>query len=205
VYPPLDHALREDDAWSGPPHESYFGYGWMRRYLERMSELVARQSPVRIALVRPTAVYGRHDNFDPGTSRFVPALVRRAVERVDPYEVWGTGDETRDLLHVADLARGCLLALEKHARADPVNLGSGAPVRVRDVVRLVLNAADYSDARIVFNPDRPGTIPSKVVDCAKARDVLGFEPSVSLESGIRDAVQWYRATHVSTSAILHGH
>ena len=102
---------------------AYFGYGWMRRYFEMLGEFVSRQSSTRVAIVRPTAVYGRHDDFEPATSHFVPALVRRAVERARPFEVWGTGDETRDLLHVTDLARGCLLALEHHACADPVNIG----------------------------------------------------------------------------------
>jgi GDP-L-fucose synthase len=191
AYPAVEHPVREDDMWSGPPDDAYFGYGWMRRYFEMLSEFVSRQSSTRMAIVRPTAVYGRHDDFEPATSHFVPALVRRAVERVQPFEVWGTGDETRDLLHVTDLARGCLLALEKHACADPINIGYGAPVSVRDVVEMILDAAGYRDAEVVFNPGRPGTIRSRIVDCAKARDALGFQPSLTLEDGIGDTVRWY--------------
>ena len=191
AYPAVERPVREIDMWSGPPDAAYFGYGWMRRYFEMLGEFVSRQSSTRIAIVRPTAVYGRHDNFG-GTSHFVPALVRRAVERAQPFEVWGTGDETRDLLHVTDLARGCLLALERHACADPINIGYGQPVSVRDVVGRILDAADYREARVVFNPARPGTIRSRVVDCSKAREVLGFQPSCTLEDGIRDTVCWYR-------------
>ena len=192
AYPAVSHPVREDDMWGAPPDDAYFGYGWMRRYFELLSEFVSRQSATRVAIVRPTAVYGRHDNFDPATSHFVPALVRRAVEREAPFEVWGTGDETRDLLHVSDLARGCLLALEHHACADPVNIGYGSAVSVRDVVRSVLDAADYRDAEVVFNPGRPGTIRSRAVDCSKARATLGFQPTVTVEEGMRDTVQWYR-------------
>jgi GDP-L-fucose synthase len=191
VYPALDHPAREDEMWSGLPDDAYFGYGWMRRYIERLSEFVSLKSSVQTAIVRPTAVYGRHDNFEPATSHFVPALVRRAVERADPFEVWGTGDETRDLLHVTDLARGCLLALEKHACGEAINIGFGTPVSVGDVVRTVLDAADYPDANVAFDPGRPGTIRSRIVDCTKARQVLGFQPLRSLEDGIRDTVRWY--------------
>lgn len=204
VYPSLEHPVREEDTSSGPPDDAYFGYGWMRRYVERLSEFVSRSSPMRVAIVRPTAVYGRHDDFDRATSHFVPALVRRAVERVHPYEVWGTGDETRDLVHVTDLARGCLLALQKHACADPINIGSGTAISVRDVVRIILDAAEYSDATVVFNPGRPGTIRSRMVDCTKARAVLGFQPLLPLEDGIRDTVRWYREVTTPIQAILHG-
>jgi GDP-L-fucose synthase len=216
VYPAVARPVREGDMWSGPPDDSYFAYGWMRRYVEKLSEFVSRKSSVQMAIVRPTAVYGRYDNFAPATSHFVPALVRRAVERADPFEVWGTGDETRDLLHVTDLARGCLLALEKHACGEAINIGFGTPVSVGDVVRTVLDAADYSGANVTFNPGRPGTIRSRIVDCTKARQVLGFHPSVSLEDGIRDTVRWYREDGAGGSrtartvpapiqAVSHGH
>jgi GDP-L-fucose synthase len=203
VYPALEHPVREEEMWSGPPDDAYFGYGWMRRYFERLSEFVSQKSSVQIAIVRPTAVYGRYDNFEPATSHFVPALVRRAVERTDPFEVWGTGGETRDLLHVTDLARGCLLALEKHACGDAINIGFGTPVSVDDVVRTVLDAADYSDANVVCNPGRPGTIRSRMVDCTKARQILGFQPSVSLEDGIRETVHWYRDVSTPLQVVPH--
>ncbi len=194
-YPPADHPIREDEMWSGPTYSGYFGYGWMRRYLERLSEFVASKSGVQIALARPTAVYGRWDDFDPKTSHVIPALVRRAVEKQDPFEVWGTGDEVRDFLHITDLARGCLLMLEKHATCDPVNLGYGQAVTVRQVVQTILQAAGHQNARLVFDPTKPSTIPFRMVDTSKARMLFGFEPQVSLEDGLADTVQWYRATH----------
>ena len=204
AYPALEHPVREEEMWSGAPEACYVGYGWMRRYLEMLSEFVSRQSSVQVAIVRPTAVYGRHDDFEPATSHFVPALVRRAVERAQPFDVWGTGDETRDLLHVTDLARGCLIALEKHACADPINIGYGASIRVRDVVRVILDAAGYRDAAVVFHPGRPGTIRSRTVDCGKAREVLGFQASRTLEEGIGDTVRWYREASSRVAATVAG-
>ena len=95
-YPAADHPITEEEMWTGPTYPAYFGYGWMRRYLERISEFVASKSQMKIALARPTAVYGRWDNFDPIASHVIPALIRRAVEKQNPSVVWGTGDEVRE-------------------------------------------------------------------------------------------------------------
>lgn len=191
-YPVTTHPVKEEEMWSGPTHPSYFGYGWMRRCLERISEFAASKSKLGIALVRPTAVYGRYDNFDPVTSHVIPALIRRAVAREDPFEVWGTGNEVRDFLHVTDLARGCLLMLEKHAVCDPVNIGYGKTVTIKDVVGAILEAAGHDKAQVVFNSSKPTAIPVRMVDTSKAKRLLGFEPSISLEQGLADTVRWYR-------------
>jgi GDP-L-fucose synthase len=191
-YPLADYPLKEEEYWSGPTHASYFGYGWMRRYLERMGEFVASKSKkMKVVTVRPTATYGRYDDFDPVTSHVVPALIRKAVERMDPYEVWGTGDEVRDFLHASDLARGSLIALEKCESCDPINIGYGQVVTIKDIVHAILDAAGYGDAKIEFNSDRPTTIPYRLVDTSKAKRVLGFEPELTLQEGIKDTVDWY--------------
>jgi GDP-L-fucose synthase len=164
----------------------------MRRYLERLSEFVASRSKMGIALVRPTAVYGRWDNFDPKTSHVIPALIRRAVAHEDPFEVWGTGDEVRDFLHVTDLVRGSLLLLASHAVCDAVNIGYGRTVRIREVVDAILRAAGHVQARVVFDASKPTAIPVRTVDTSKAKRLLGFEPSVALDAGLADTVQWYQ-------------
>ena len=193
-YPPSDHPIKEEEMWSGDTYPGYFGYGWMRRYLEKLSEFVAQKSDTRIALVRPTATYGRYDNFDLKTSHVIPALIRKAVERHSPYEVWGSGNEVRDFLHVNDLARGCLLVLEKKSGCDPVNLGYGEAVTVKEIISHILSAAGHQNAEIFFNSDRPGTIPFRMVDTSKATHELNFSPAVSLEEGLADTVTWFRNT-----------
>jgi len=198
-YPVTTHPVKEEEMWSGPTHPSYFGYGWMRRYLERISEFAASKSKLGIALVRPTAVYGRYDNFDPVTSHVIPALIRRAVAKENPFEVWGTGNEVRDFLHVTDLVRGCLLLLEKHAVCDPVNIGYGKTVTIKDIVGAILKAAGHDKAQVVFNASKPTAIPVRMVDTSKARRILGFEPAMSLEDGLADTVAWYR-DHVAARA-----
>ena len=191
-YPVTDHPVKEEEMWTGPTHPSYFGYGWSRRYFERLGEFVASKSDMKIALLRPSAPYGRWDNFDPVTGHVIPALIRKAVERLDPYEVWGSGEEVRDFLYVTDLVRGSLLMLQKYAVCDPVNIGYGRAVTIKEVVHIILKAAGYENARIEFNTSKPIAIPRRMVDISKAKKILGFEPQVSLEDGLRDTVEWYQ-------------
>jgi GDP-L-fucose synthase len=192
-YPVSDHPIREDEMWSGPTHPSYFGYGWMRRYLERMGEFVhQRAGETKVVIVRPTATYGRHDNFDPAASHVIPALIRKAVDKMDPFEVWGTGDEIRDFLHIEDLARGCLLALEKLPTCDPVNIGYGKVITVREIVEDILGAVGHKP-KVFFDATKPTTIPVRMVDCGKAKAELGFEPRITLRDGLADTVRWYVA------------
>jgi GDP-L-fucose synthase len=194
VYPASAHSMAETDVTSGPPHPSYLGYGRMRRYFEHLSEFVASRSRLGIALVRPTAVYGPHDDFNPQTSHVVPALVRKAVEKLDPFEVWGTGDEVRDLLHVSDLARGCLLMIEKHAVCDPVNIGYGSGVTVRRMVEIILAAAGHEKAHVTFDTSKPTAIRVRLVDTSKAERTIGFRPTIPIETGLHNLVKWYEQT-----------
>lgn len=193
-YPAADHPVKEEEMWSGPTYPAYFGYGWMRRYLERLGEFVAAKSELKIALVRPTAIYGEWDNFAPQTSHVIPALIKRAVARENPYIVWGSGNEVRDFLHVSDLARACLLMLEKYATCQPVNIGYGKAVTIKKIVELILKAAGYSDAKVMFDNSKPTTISYRAVDTSKAKKILGFKPCVSLEEGLKNTVKWYYST-----------
>jgi len=192
AYPDVDYPVKEEEMWGAPPPSVYFGYGWMRRYLELLGEFVASKSDMGVAICRPTAVYGRYDDFDPKTSHVIPALIRRAIEGENPFIVWGTGDEVRDFLYVTDLVRGCMLLLEKHAVCDPVNIGYGKSVKIREVVEIILKAASHDKADVVFDASKPTTIPVRMVDTAKAKKLLGFEPEVTLENGLRDTVEWFR-------------
>jgi GDP-L-fucose synthase len=193
-YPVANYAIKEEEMWSGPTHPVYFGYGWMRRYLERLAEFVVSQSTMRIAIVRPSAVYGRYENFDQATSHVIPALIRRAVNKENPYVVWGTGDEVRDFLHISDFARGSLLMLEKYAEGDAVNIGYGQVVTIKDIVRMVLKATGHDSAQVIFDSTKPTTIPFRMVDISKAERLLNFKPIIDLEDGIRDTVEWYLST-----------
>jgi GDP-L-fucose synthase len=149
---------------------------------------------MKIAIARPSAVYGRYDNFNPATSHVIPALIRRAVEKENPYVVWGTGDEVRDFLHIKDFARASLLLMEKYAEGDAVNIGYGQVVTIKDILRVILKAAGHKDAQVVFDSTKPTTIPFRMVDISKAERILNFKPVIDLENGIKDTTEWYLST-----------
>jgi GDP-L-fucose synthase len=193
-YPDIRRPIKEDEFWTGPTHPTYFGYGWMRRYCERLGEFVHSRGVTKVAIVRPSAIYGRYDNFDPKSGHVVPALIRRALAKEDPFVVWGHKDVVRDFLHVTDLIKGALLLLEKHCECDPVNIGYGEATTIGDIVNLVLKAAGHSNAKVVYDESKPTTIPFRMVDISKARSLLGFAPSVTLADGLRDTVEWYKNT-----------
>jgi GDP-L-fucose synthase len=188
AYPVADYPIRENEMWIGYPHLSYFGYGWMRRYLERLGEFVAQKSDMKVIVVRPTAIYGRCDN----SGHVIPTLIKRAVEKENPYVVWGSGKETRDFLHVTDFVRGSLLALEKLETFDPINIGYGKSARIRELVDIILEASGHKNATVEFDNSKPSSIPCRKVDISKAEYLLGFKPKVSLEEGIRDTIRWYK-------------
>ncbi|HYA88209.1 MAG TPA: NAD-dependent epimerase/dehydratase family protein [Nitrospirota bacterium] len=191
-YPAVNHPVKEEEMWNGPTHASYFGYGWMRRYLERLGEYVASKSSVKVAIARPSAVYGRHDNFDPKTSHVIPALIRRAVIKENPFVVWGTGNDVRDSLHVTDLVRGCLLLLEKNPNADPINIAYGKGYSIKETIDIILKSAGHELADVRFDATKPSTIPFRTMDTSKAKQLLGFEPMISFEDGLRDTIAWFK-------------
>ena len=193
AYPPTEHPVREEEMWSGPPYPGYFGYGWMRRYIERLAEFTARNADMGVAICRPTAVYGPRDNFDPATSHVIPALIRRAVARENPFIVWGTGQELRDFLYVTDLIQGCLKLLEKKSDADPVNIGFGQSVSVCEVVNTVLKLAGHDRIKVIFDKTKPSALPVRLVSINKARHDIDFSPEISLQKGIELTVRWYNA------------
>ena len=192
VYPPADYPVKEDEAFSGDPHPSYFGSAWMKRYCEKLAEFYCDKYDRQIVVVRPTNVFGPFDKFDFATSHVLPALIRRAVEKQSPFEVWGDGSAVRDFIYVTDMVDGLLRAMESWTAYDPVNIGSGAPVTIRQAVETVLRLAGHDRAEVVYDPSKPTTIPFRCVDLTKADTELGFKAKFSFEDGLRATIEWYR-------------
>jgi GDP-L-fucose synthase len=190
-YPALQHPVNEEDFWGEPLHPSYFAYGWARRYGERLAEYVHGHSDTKLAIVRPTAIYGERDNFDLRTSHVIPSLIRRAIARENPFIVWGSGSVVRDFIHVQDLILGSMLVLEKHAEGDAINIGAGSAVTIAQIVEQVLAATGYHDAVVQYDESKPTTIPFRMADVSKAKRLLGYAPTISLADGIRRTVDWY--------------
>ena len=191
-YPQYNHAVTEEEMFNDDPAEVYYGYGWSRRYTELLGNFASKKSDLKVAICRPTGVYGSYDDFDPSTSHVIPALIKRAIDKENPYVVWGDGEEIRDFLHIKDLIRGCFLLLEKNANSDPVNIGSGKEYKIKDIVKIILNLTDNKDTKIEFDNTKPTTIPVRKVNVDKAKKLLGFEMKISLEDGLKETIDWYK-------------
>jgi len=197
VYPSSDDPVKEDEMMSGPPFEKYFSVAWMKRFGEILCEMYATKikNPMTTVVVRPANIYGIYDDFAWETSHVVPALIRKVIERQDPVEVWGDGNDIKDLIYVEDFVEGILLAMEKVETFDPINIGTGVPVTVKDVLAAAIDAEGYTDAKIAYDASKPSMIPKRLIDVSKAERDLGFKATTSLKEGIKKTVEWYKKTY----------
>lgn len=189
VYGPAE-LFREEDVWSSFPSANDKFAGWAKRVGELQAEAYRIEHGWdRVSIVRPANVYGPFDNFDPENATVIPSLIRRAVDGENPLTIWGDGSPIRDFIHAADVAKGMLLVMEKEFR-QPVNLGSGVGVRIRDLVEVIVSCLDPAP-KIVWDASRPSGDSKRLMDVSRARS-LGFEPAISLERGIRETIAWVR-------------
>lgn len=194
-YPPTgDRPVKEEEMFEGEPYEKYFFVGWMKRFTEVLCRMYGEKLPKRMVTIvlRPTNVYGVNDDFEFETSHVIPALIRKVVERWDPIEVWGTGEDVRDAIYVDDMVEAMVRAIEKIESYRAINIGLGKGYSVKEILQMILELDGYTDARVVFNTSKPTMIPIRLVDTTKAETVLGFEAKTDLREGLRKTIEWYR-------------
>jgi nucleoside-diphosphate-sugar epimerase len=195
LYQESPSPLKEEDLdFNGEPPGAYFGMAWGMRFTEKLCRFWHDKTGMEIAIARATNIFGPYAKFNPAVSHFIPALIRKAVDRQDPFEVWGTPDVARDCLPAQDFGRAIGLMLRHPGLSfDIFNVGSGVVTTVGDAVRWILKAANHEPREIKYISDKPTTIPVRKFDVQKARDVLGWSPSLSVEEGIRKTVAWWQA------------
>jgi GDP-L-fucose synthase len=165
------------------------GYTWSKRMSELSSRIYAAEYGIKMAIARPNNVYGPRDYFDDDKGRVIPMFIKRAVEG-EPIVIWGTGETIRTFLYVEDLARGLIDLVEKYPEGDPVNLGGEQEISLRELAELVVRISG-SKTEIVCDAKKPSGAPRRTSDVSKARRVLGFRPTVPLESGLRRTIEGY--------------
>lgn len=186
--------VREEEMFGEDPYDGYYAVGWMKRYTEILCRMYsAKMNPsMCVQVVRPTNIYGPFDKFDLEKSHVLAALIRKVVERHRPIEVWGDGEDIRDLIYIDDFAEACLSVLEKSGGYDPVNIGLGKGYAVKEMLRIVCEADGYKDPPIVFQPERPRMIPIRLVDITKAETLYQFKAKIDLPDGVRRTIEWYK-------------
>jgi len=192
VYQEFQGYIKEDQLdLNIDPHPAYMGIGWVMRYIEKLCKFWHQQG-MEIVIARATNPFGPYFKFNPKTSNFIPALIRKAVSKMDPFEIWGSPDVERDVLYVDDFACAIAMMLDNYGiKFDIFNVGSGTKTSVGDVAKLALKYAEHSPKEIKYIQDKPTTIKFRALDCAKARDLLGWRPQYSAEQGIGETVEWW--------------
>ncbi len=194
-YQDFTGAIREDQLdWNKDPPAAYLGVGWAKRSAEKLCRFWHEKGGMSILIARLANVYGPYARFQPDSSHFVAALVRKAVAAEEPFVVWGSPHVGRDILYADDFGRAAVCMLEAtDIRFDIFNIGSGQVTTVEQVVDLALRFSCHQPSRIMYDDASPSTIAYRLLDCAKALDVLGWAPEISSEEGVRRTVAWWRA------------
>jgi len=183
--------LSEHDAFEGEPPPCYEGFGWMKRYCEKVCKHFHFVTDTKFALIRTAAIYGPHASFDPDKCHVVPAIILKAHNKLDPFPVWGNGNQERDFIYVSDLIDGLLTVLEKHSEADPINISTGKGSSINKLVQTITKEYNY-EPHIEYHIDMPDMSPIRILNVKKAKDILKWQSSISLETGINKTVSWYK-------------
>ena len=187
--------FREETLWDGYPEETNAPYGLAKKMLLVQSESYRQQYNYNSLFLIPVNLYGPRDNFNLETSHVIPALIRKCLEAQergdDEIVVWGDGSPTREFLYAADAAEGILLAAERYDSSDPVNLGSGEEISIKDLATKIVEFTGF-EGRLVWDTNRPNGQPRRGLDTSKAKERFGFQAQVKLEEGLKHTVEWYR-------------
>jgi GDP-L-fucose synthase len=194
VYQPFDGYIREDELdWNQDPHSSYLGVGWAKRSAEKLCRFWHEKYGLEIIILRCANIYGPYAKFDPNTSNFIPALIRKAVDKIEPFEVWGRADVARDVIFADDVAHAVALFLFQNGiKFDIFNMGYGEITTVGEVVGLALECADYFPRKLIYTDDMPTTIGFRALDCSKLKRVLNWQPAHSIKDGIMMTMDWWK-------------
>jgi GDP-L-fucose synthase len=191
--------FREEDLWNGFPEETNAPYGIAKKLLLLQSQAYRTQYGFNSIYLLPVNLYGPGDNFDLQDSHVIPALIRKCLEAFRRGErhitVWGTGAATREFLYVNDCAEAVLLATELYEKPEPVNIGSGAEISIRDLVDLIARITGFT-GEVVWDRTKPDGQPRRRLNVSRAEKEFGFRARTSLEEGIRETVDWYSRTHL---------
>ena len=188
--------FREDELWNGYPEETNAPYGLAKKMLLVQSQAYRDQYGFNAIYVLPVNLYGPGDNFNPESSHVIPALIKKCVDardRGDTYiDAWGTGSASREFLYVEDAARALVLAAELYDGRDPVNLGVGSEITIRDLTELIAGLTGFT-GEIRWDHSKPDGQPRRALDTSRAREAFGFTAGTSFEDGLRATIEWYKA------------
>ena len=187
--------FKEDDLWNGYPEETNAPYGLAKKMLLVQSQAYRQEYGFNSIFLLPVNLYGPRDNFDPRSSHVIPALIKKCVDAIDIGDekivVWGSGQATREFIYAADAAEGILLAAEEYNESDPVNIGAGFEISIKDLVEKIVDITGFT-GEIIWDASQPDGQPRRMLDTTRAYEKFGFKARMSFDEGLRRTVEWYR-------------
>jgi len=197
--------FKEENLWNGYPEETNAPYGLAKKMLLVQSQAYRQQYGFNAIYLLPVNLYGPGDNFDPESSHVIPALIKKVLEAKDKGEsritAWGSGKPTREFLYVDDAAEGIVLATEKYNKSDPVNLGAGFEISIKDLAQMICRLSGF-DGKIEWDSSKPDGQPRRCLDTSRAKKEFGFVAKMDFREGLKRTIEWYakvRAKVDSTS------
>lgn len=191
------YLLKEEDAFKGGWANCDGEYGWSKFMGEIELQAFHKENGLKCSITRYVNAYGEREN----DTHVIIALIKKAVEKNDPYVVWGTGEQDRDFTYVSDIVDATLLATEKITDGTPINVGTSVRYKIKDVAKKILELTGHKPSKIIFDKSKPTGVVSRALDISRAKQLLGWSPKVSLEEGFKRTTKWYleaRPTPIET-------
>ncbi|MDD5063940.1 MAG: GDP-L-fucose synthase [Phycisphaerae bacterium] len=187
--------FKEEDLWNGYPEESNAPYGLAKKMLLVQSQAYRAEYGFNSIFLLPVNLYGPGDNFDPKSSHVIPALIKKCVDAIesgaDHIDCWGTGKSSREFIYVADAAEGILLATEYYNGDEPVNIGAGFEITIKELAEKIAKITGFK-GEIRWDSSKPDGQPRRCLDISRAKEYFGFEAKTSFEEGLKKTIKWYR-------------
>ncbi len=188
--------FKEEDLWIGYPEETNAPYGLAKKMLLVQSQAYRQEYGFNSIFLLPVNLYGPNDNFDPSSSHVIPALIKKCVDAIDAgddyIQCWGTGSASREFIYADDAAEGIVLATEKYDGPEPINIGAGFEISIKDLVEKIVALTGFKGG-IRWDSSKPDGQPRRMLDVSRAKELVGFEAKTDFDTGLRATINWYRA------------
>ena len=187
--------FKEEDIWNGYPEETNAPYGLAKKMLLVQSQAYRKQYGFNSIFLLPVNLYGPGDNFDPSSSHVIPAIIKKCFDAIDnnsdKLEVWGTGSATREFFYVEDAAEAIYLATLSYNKSEPVNLGTGSEISIKELIKIIADLSGFS-GQIIWDKSKPDGQPKRMLDTSKALIEFGFVSRTSIITGLVKTIEWYK-------------
>jgi len=191
--------FKEENLWDGYPEETNAPYGLAKKMLLVQSQAYRQQYGINSIFLMPVNLYGPGDNFDPESSHVIPALIKKCIDAKendeDHISVWGTGNASREFIYVEDAAEGIIQATEKYDNPDPVNIGAGFEIKIKDLINLIVHLTGYK-GKVIWDKSKPDGQPRRMLDTNIAEKEFGFRAKMNFKKGLEKTIEWYKKKYL---------